>query len=187
MVFFSGMVYPLEIKIKENSGLASLLFGRLWALNLVLVLLSCVLVLPASFFIHGWDAEAAFGGQVTEVANNVPHLLVFEEAFPAGHSRIADAVLNDPLQLTIAVILNPLRGKIGHRRRHLVGKWYARVLPVEAVADLTMMLKVLGPALDGFLVIGSGVGPILAADSDFLGFLGNCFFNGAGLPSLTAK
>jgi hypothetical protein len=48
--------------ICHHGRLAGLLFGRLWALTLVLVLLPCVLVLPASFFIHGRAAEASFGG-----------------------------------------------------------------------------------------------------------------------------
>src|SRR5262249_48297572 len=69
-----------------------------------------VLVLLGFFLVDLRSAKAASRGQMANVVHDLPHLVVFKNAFPSRHAGGADAVLNDPLQLAVGVILNVFRG-----------------------------------------------------------------------------
>jgi hypothetical protein len=56
-----------------------------------------VFVLFLFFFVDRRDPETALWRQVAKVMNNSPHLVVAENAFPGGHSRRADAIVDNRL------------------------------------------------------------------------------------------
>jgi hypothetical protein len=104
------------------------------------------LVLVGVFLEDLWGAHAPFRWQVAGVAHHVPHLLVCKDALPGGHAAETDAVFNNPFQLPVAVRLHRIGGEVGYGGRHSVGKRNARILAIQAVAELTVRPEVLGAA-----------------------------------------
>ena len=56
-----------------------------------------VLMLFGFFFIDFRRAQAALRGQMADIVDDVPHLLVFQNAFPSRHAGRTDAVFDNPL------------------------------------------------------------------------------------------
>src|SRR5512133_3154117 len=78
-----------------------------WSVSLVLMLVGgAVLVLLFSFAEERRSAEAAFGRQVADVADDRPGFVFVQHAFPPGHPGEANAVVDDPFQLSIGVVLH---------------------------------------------------------------------------------
>src|SRR5262249_10953953 len=87
---------------------------------------------------------------------------------PPRHPRRRNSVGDNPLKLSVSVVLNLFSREIGHRRLHLRRKWYAGILAVEPVTDLAMMPKVFRAFLDDLRCIRLRIFIILAADGDLL-------------------
>lgn len=81
----------------------------LMGLVLKLMLLFHIGALFVFFFCllkHLRRSQAAFRREVANVANDVPGFLVRQNAFPSWHTTKSDAIVDDPLQLTISVLLH---------------------------------------------------------------------------------
>lgn len=66
------------------------------------------LVLFFFLFENFGNSQAAFLRQVADVTDDLPHLVVFENAFPGRHSRRIDAINDNLMQLAVGIILNVL-------------------------------------------------------------------------------
>jgi hypothetical protein len=121
-----------------------------------------------TFLKDGRDPLTALGRKMAQKSDDAPHLVVLEDAFPAGHAAEANTIFDDPLQLPILntaghpCLLNPALGG------HLAGKRNTGVMPIEAMANLTMMLKMPHSGLDHIQCIWRGVLPILTIDFHLL-------------------
>src|SRR3954471_722841 len=100
---------------------------------------------------------------MADVVHDLPHLVVFQNALPRRHARRRDAVLDDPLQLPVFIILYIFRGEIGNWRGHLLREGHARILPIESMADLAMMLEMFAAFFYCVVRIGDGVLVVFAA------------------------
>lgn len=65
-----------------------------------------VLVFVFAFFKNCGNALAAFRGELPQEPHNAPHLIVFKLALPARHATEANSVFDDPLELSVFVLLN---------------------------------------------------------------------------------
>src|ERR1039458_8148041 len=58
---------------------------------------------------------------------------------PAGHAAEANAVFDDPFELSVFVLLNVLVAQIDYGRRHFAGEWNSGAVSVQTVANLAVM------------------------------------------------
>src|SRR5882724_1895873 len=152
---------------------------QLVAASFVVFLGFGVLVLSVFFCVDDRNPQAAFGGQATKKSHHLPHLAVIESTFPGRHSRWTDAVLDDPLQLSILVVLHVFRGERRNWRGHLVSERYSSGLAIQPVADATVMAKVFFAVRDVRLGCGDWVGNVFAPDRDVvLHFIGHLTLGG---------
>ena len=120
----------------------------------VVVVFRCSMLVFHGFVLFGFfledvrRAEAASSREVTDIADHLPHLIVFQNAFPSRHSGRPNPIFDNPLQLAVGIFLNVLGGKIGNGRFHFLGEWHSGVLSVQSMANLAVMLEMLGPFLD---------------------------------------
>lgn len=77
---------------------------------------------------------AVFCREMPDVVDDLPEFFILHNAFPGGHSGGKDSVFYNPLQLAVGIALDCGRIELRHRRRHLLGKNYARILAVQPVA-----------------------------------------------------
>ena len=76
-----------------------------------------LLMLLFAFFVDLWRAEAAFGREMTDKEHDLPLLIIARIIGPSRHARGLDAILDDPLQLAISVVLDFFCREVGDRRR----------------------------------------------------------------------
>ena len=65
-----------------------------------------MLVFFFGFLKYFRHSETAFGRQMANVSNHCPGLVIAYDAFPSGHPAEANAIVNNPLQLTVSVFLH---------------------------------------------------------------------------------
>ena len=75
-------------------------------LTLLMRRLRHLLVLFFAFFVDGGNALTPFLRKMPQEAHDAPHLVIVKLAVPAGHAAEANAVLDNPFQLSIGVLLN---------------------------------------------------------------------------------
>jgi hypothetical protein len=118
--------------------------------------------------VHRGLAQAARRRQVPDVKNHPPHIIIGEDAPRRWHAGRVDAILDNPLQLTVTVSLHLLAGERWHCRRHHRGEGYTRVLSIEPVADHAVGGKSLLTLCDIFSSCGHGIFIAFAADRDVM-------------------
>ena len=114
-----------------------------------------------------------------EIANYAPHFIVIEKSFPAWHSAQANAIFDDPLQLTVCILLNVLRSKIRHWWGHISGEGHIRCVSVYAMTELAVTLEIFGSQLGADRVIGNRIMPVLSTDYQFFALLNEFFLYSA--------
>jgi hypothetical protein len=80
---------------------------------------------------------------MSNVNHQLPNLLIAENISRSWHSGGKDSILDNPVQLPVAIGLNRLRVQRWHRWCHLIGEGHAGVLTIEAVTDHAVCAKVL--------------------------------------------
>src|SRR6516164_2152335 len=94
-----------------------------------------------AFFEHCRNALTPFFREMTQEANNAPHFFILKHALPARHTAEANAVLDNPLELTVLVLLNILVAQIKHRRRHFACERNPSAVSIQTMANLAVMLE----------------------------------------------
>src|ERR1022692_4821101 len=122
------------------------------------------LMLFFAFFEYRWNALATFLREMPNESHNDPHFVVLEHTLPPGHAAEANAVFDDPLELSVLVLLNVPIAQVEHGRRHFAGEWNSGAVSVQTVANLAVMLEVLHPGLHHGWAIGGGILPIFTPD-----------------------
>src|SRR5215469_12111865 len=117
-----------------------------------------------SVAVHLGFAKAARGRQMAEVGDDRPHLVITQDALGPRHPRWADAVIDDPFQLPVGILLHVLRGERWDRRRHAVGEWDSGVLSIEPVTGRAVVRKRFLPVSNSLRGGGNGVLLILVSD-----------------------
>jgi hypothetical protein len=108
----------------------------------------------------------------------------FHDGIPDGLNSIHD----DPMDLTVGVVLNVLRFQVRHWRRHLLRKWHSRVLSIKSVANLAVVSEVFLAFFHIFLRIRDRVLVFLASDRDLLLYLcHDIVFHRAGFADLAGR
>lgn len=125
-------------------------------------------VLLCFFFKDLRNTQTAFGRKVPQITDDLPHLVIFQDALPARHARRANAVIDDPFQLAICVFLNIFRSEVGDRGFHLLRKGDARVLTIKTMADLAVMLEVFSSLFHRISIVRRGILRVLPADGDIM-------------------
>src|SRR6266700_5647369 len=82
------------------------------------------------------------------VVHHLPNLLVAEEILGGRHSRRKNTVLDNPVQLPVAVGLDRSRTERRNRRSHPIREWNASVLPIQPMAHHAVSAKVLLPLMN---------------------------------------
>src|SRR5664279_2055161 len=117
--------------------LRSMVFGRL----------RHFLMFFFAFFENLRNALTTLLGEMTNESHDAPHFVILEHTLPAGHAAEANAVFDDPFELSVFVLLNVLVAQIDYGRRHFAGEWNSGAVSVQTVANLAVMLEVLHPGL----------------------------------------
>src|SRR5262245_7561122 len=112
-----------------------------------------LLVLFVFFLEDGGLSEASLFRQMADVADYLPHLVVFDNSFPGGHAGGVYSINQNPVQLAIGVGLHVGGLQVCNRRGHLGRKRHAGILSIETVANLAMMSEMPLAFIDRGLVI----------------------------------
>src|SRR5579863_9550851 len=103
---------------------------------------------------------------MANIEDGLPDLLIAQGAFGCGHPGRKDTVVNDPLELTIAIALHLGGSERRYRRRHGGRKGHACILAVAPVALHAVVAEHVLAGIDILGTRGEGVLVLLAADSD---------------------
>jgi hypothetical protein len=125
---------------------------------------------------------------MANVVNNRPDFLIPQNALGSRHSRRKNAVINNPLQLSIAIALHGRRTEKRRGRRHLLGKGDPRILPIKPMANHAVIRKTLAAGSDILRSRRQRVSVIFPANRDVgLNELGELRFHRSGLPNLAPE
>jgi hypothetical protein len=124
---------------------------------------------------------------MAQVEDNRPYFIVCQYATRTGHAGRLDAIIDDPLQLTVGIFLH-VGGRQGRNwRRHVFCKRHAGVLAVEAVACDAVVTEGGLAIVDVFFGYGQWVMCRSIAHQDIpLGTLHQCGFQATRRSSFTS-